>query len=77
MVLQEYLYEEKTVESIVQIAIQINGKLRGTINIPKNLSKEETEKKAMENDNVIKFTEGKEIVKVIVIPGKIVNIVVK
>ena len=71
-------YDEKNREdSDITIGVQVNGKLRGTINIPKDLSKEETEKKAMENDNVIKFTEGKEIVKVIVIPGKIVNIVVK
>lgn len=69
--------ESKLEDSDITIGVQVNGKLRGTINIPKDLSKEETEKKAMENDNVIKFTEGKEIVKVIVIPGKIVNIVVK
>ncbi len=69
--------EAKLVDNDVTIGVQVNGKLRGTINIPKDLSKEETEKKAMENENVIKFTEGKEIVKVIVIPGKIVNIVVK
>ena len=69
--------DKKLIDSDVTIGVQVNGKLRGTINIPKDLSKEETEKKAMENDNVIKFTEGKEIVKIIVIPGKIVNIVVK
>ena len=69
--------EQKLVDSNITIGVQVNGKLRGTINIPKDLSKEETEKKAMENENVIKFTEGKEIVKIIVIPGKIVNIVVK
>ena len=69
--------ESKLEDSDITIGVQVNGKLRGTINIPKDLSKEETEKKAMENENVIKFTEGKEIVKVIVIPGKIVNIVVK
>ncbi len=69
--------ESKLEDSDITIGVQVNGKLRGTINIPKDLSKEETEKKAMENENVLKFTEGKEIVKVIVIPGKIVNIVVK
>ena len=71
-------YDEKKLEdSEITIGVQVNGKLRGTISIPKDLSKEETEKKAKENENVIKFTEGHEIVKVIVIPGKIVNIVVK
>lgn len=69
--------ETKLEDSDITIGVQVNGKLRGTINIPKDLSKEDIEKKAMENENVIKFIEGKDIVKVIVIPGKIVNIVVK
>ena len=69
--------EEKLVDNEVTIGVQVNGKLRGTINVSVNASKEDVEKLAMENENVIKFTADKEIVKVIVIPGKIVNIVVK
>ena len=69
--------ESKISESDVTIGVQVNGKLRGTINVSKDLSKEDTEKKALENENVAKFIEGHEVVKIIVIPGKIVNIVIK
>ena len=69
--------EAKISESEITIGVQVNGKLRGTINITKDLSNEEIEKIALENENVKKFTEGKEIVKIIVIQGRIVNIVVK
>lgn len=71
-------YNEKlTISAEVTMAIQVNGKMRGSITIDSNLSKEEIEKKAFEVENVIKHTEGKNIVKVIVVPKKIVNIVVK
>ena len=69
--------EEKTVEDEVTIGVQVNGKLRGTIATSKEATKEETEELAMKNENVLKFIDGKEIVKVIVVPGKIVNIVIK
>ena len=69
--------EEKISESEVTIGVQVNGKLRGTISITKDLSNEEIEKIALANENVKKFTDGKEIVKVIVIQGRIVNVVVK
>ena len=69
--------EEKISESEVTIGVQVNGKLRGTISITKDLSNEEIEKIALANENVKKFTDGKEIVKVIVIKGRIVNVVVK
>ena len=57
--------------------VQVNGKLRDKIIVSSNISKEEMEKIAIESDNVKKFTEGKEIVKVIVVPKKLVNIVIK
>ena len=69
--------EELLNESEITIGVQVNGKLRGTINITKDLSNDEIEKIALENENVKKSIEGKEIVKVIVIQGRIVNIVVK
>ena len=69
--------EEKTIEDNITIGVQVNGKLRGTIDIKKDAPKEEVEELAKANDNVKKFTEGFEIVKVIVVPNKIVNIVVK
>jgi len=69
--------EEKTIDSTVTIAIQVNGKLRGSMNIPINLDKEETLRLAKELDNVKKYIENTTIIKEIVVPNKIVNIVVK
>ena len=69
--------EEKTIESTKEIAVQVNGKVRATIEISIDDDEQTIKEKAMECDNVLKHTEGKEIVKVIVIKGKIVNIVVK
>ncbi len=69
--------EAKTVEAEITIGIQVNGKLRGEITISNEDSEEEMKEKALSNENVKKHIEGKEIVKVIVIKGKIVNIVIK
>lgn len=69
--------EEKTIESTKEIAVQVNGKVRATIEISIDDDEQTIKEKAMECENVLKHTEGKEIVKVIVIKGKIVNIVVK
>ena len=69
--------EEKTVDKEKTIGVQVNGKLRGEINISVDDSEEVVKTKAFLNENVKKFTDGKEVVKVIVIPNKIVNIVVK
>ena len=69
--------EEKTIDSVKEIAVQVNGKVRGTIEIHIDDDEQAIKEKAMECENVLKHIEGKEIVKVIVIKGKIVNIVVK
>ena len=69
--------EAKTVDSTKEIAVQVNGKVRGTIEINVDEEEDAIKEKAMACDNVKKHLEGKEIVKVIVIKGKIVNIVVK
>ena len=69
--------ESKTISENITIGVQVNGKLRSTITIGINEEKESIEKKALQEENVIKFIEGKQIVKTIVIPKKIVNIVVK
>ena len=69
--------ESKTVEEEKEIGVQVNGKLRATIKVNVNDDEETLKEKALKEENVIKFTEGKEIVKVIAIKGKIVNIVVK
>ena len=69
--------EEKTKESTIEIAVQVNGKVRDTIKVHKDISKEELEEKAFASEIIKKWTEDKEIVKVITIPGRIVNIVIK
>lgn len=69
--------ESKLVQTEFDIAVQVNGKLRGTIIISVNDTEDEIKEKALSNENVKRHTEGKEIVKVIVIKNKIVNIVVK
>ena len=69
--------EEKTIENVKDIAVQVNGKVRGTIRISVDDEEQDIKEKAMECENVMKHIEGKEIVKVIVIKGKIVNIVVR
>ncbi len=72
------MYDEKyLVEEEKEIAVQVNGKVRATITINVDDSEEVVKEKALVQDNVKRFTEGKEIAKVIVIKGKIVNIVVK
>ena len=67
----------KIVDETYEMVVQVNGKVRGKLQIATNTSKEEMEKLAIEIDNVKKFIEGKEIVKIITIQSKIVNIVIK
>lgn len=69
--------DSKIVEDTKEIAVQVNGKVRATITISVDEDEESIKKKALDAENVKRHTDGKEIVKVIVIKGKIVNIVVK
>ena len=69
--------ESKLVKTEFDIAVQVNGKLRGTITVNVDDSEDIIKQKALSNENVKRHTEGKEIVKIIVIKNKIVNIVVK
>ena len=64
-------------DSEKEIAVQVNGKVRATIMVNVDDDEKTIEEKAKSAENVIRHLEGKEIVKVIVIKGKIVNIVVK
>lgn len=57
------------------LAVQVNGKLRGTIEVAVNVAKDEIERLALAEPNVVKYMEGLTVRKVIVVPGKIVNIV--
>ena len=69
--------DSKVVDDVIVIAVQVNGKVRDTIKVRTDENKEVVENEAMKANNVKKHLEGKEIVKVIVVPNKIVNIVVK
>ena len=69
--------ETKITEDTYTMVVQVNGKLRGKIDVSSETSKEEMESLAKSIPNVISFIDGKEIVKVITVPKKLVNIVVK
>ena len=69
--------EAKIVEETQKIAVQVNGKVRGTIEITLDEDETSIKEKALNDENVLRHTSGKEIIKVIVIKNKIVNIVVK
>ena len=69
--------EELTKEHKMNLVVQINGKIRETIPAKIGLPKEEYEKLAFDSEKIKKAVEGKEIVKVIVVPNKLVNIVIK
>lgn len=69
--------ESKLVLDTVEIAVQVNGKVRGTIKVSMDASEDEIKDAALKIENVQMFIEGKEIKKVIVIKGKICNIVAK
>ena len=71
-------YEESALKvDEVEVVLQVNGKVRDKLTVSVNITKEELEVLAKESSRVQEFTEGKQIVKVIYVPGKLVNIVVK
>ena len=67
--------ESALVQDSLTLVIQVNGKLRGQIEVPASATREAVEAAARGNENVLRFTEGLTIRKVIVVPGKLVNIV--
>ena len=69
--------ESMLVEDLIEIAVQVNGKVRATISISVNDDESVIKEKALKEENVKRHIDGKEIVKLIIIKGKIVNIVVK
>lgn len=69
--------EEKTIDQTKTIGVQVNGKLRGEITIQNDYDEEKIKEIALNNENVLKHINDKEVIKVIVIKGKIVNIVVR
>ncbi|MDX5324220.1 MAG: leucine--tRNA ligase, partial [Exiguobacterium sp.] len=68
--------ESKLVSDTIEVVIQVNGKLRAKMHVARDASKEVLEADALANERVQEFTEGKTVRKVIVVPGKLVNIVV-
>jgi leucyl-tRNA synthetase len=68
--------EELTVENLVEVVFQINGKIRAKDSLPAGLSGDELKEKALANPRIKELLEGKPVKKVITVPGKLVNIVV-
>ncbi len=70
-------FDESALElDMIELVVQVNGKLRGRVPVPADADKATIEELAVADDNVQRFVEGKEIRKVIVVPGRLVNIVV-
>jgi leucyl-tRNA synthetase len=69
--------EKALVRDEIEIVIQLNGKIREKLMIPSGLDKAQTEETVMQNDKVRALVEGRTVVKVIVVPGRLVNIVVR
>ena len=69
--------ESALVQDEVEVIVQVNGKLRAKVSMDANISREDMEKVAMEDAKVQAAIEGKDVVKVIAVPKKLVNIVVK
>jgi leucyl-tRNA synthetase len=64
-------------EDTISLPVQVNGKLRATIQVTADIEQDEAVKLAKQESNVAKFLEGKKVVKEIFVPGRIVNIVVR
>ncbi|MBO4611744.1 MAG: leucine--tRNA ligase [Bacteroidaceae bacterium] len=72
------VFDEKyLVESMVKMPVQFNGKVRFTLELPVDMPKEDVEKAALESPDAAKYLEGQQIVKTVVVPGRIINIVIK
>ena len=69
--------ESKTVDDTIEMAVQINGKVRGTVKVSKDAKAEDVRNEAMKNDHIEEMLKGKNIVKEIYVPGRIYNLVVK
>ena len=69
--------ESKTVDAEIEMAVQVNGKLKAVVKLPADADEDTAKAAALADEKVAAAVEGKNIVKVIVIRGKIINIVVK
>lgn len=68
--------KKKIIEEKIKIAIQVNGKVRSEILISKDMTEEEIKKQALSDESILSWVRGKEIKKIIYVPGRILNIVV-
>ena len=70
-------FDESALEQdLVELVVQVNGKLRGRVSVPADAEKDAITEAALAEENVQRFVEGKEVRKVIVVPGRLVNVVV-
>ena len=70
-------FDESALElDMIELVVQVNGKLRGRVSVPTDADKTAIEELAVADENVQRFVDGKDIRKVIVVPGRLVNIVV-
>ena len=69
--------EKALVLDEIEIVVQINGKVRDKLVVPRDIAREELEQLALDSEKIREVTSGKEVLKVIVVPGKLVNLVVK
>ncbi|HEB92457.1 MAG TPA: leucine--tRNA ligase [Gammaproteobacteria bacterium] len=65
------------VRDTIELVVQVNGRVRGKISVAAGVAKDVVEQAALADENVQRFTKGKNVVKVIVVPGRLVNVVVK
>jgi leucyl-tRNA synthetase len=68
--------ESALVKDSFELVVQVNGKLRARLQVPSSASREDVERMALADEHVRKFIEGATVRKLIVVPGKLVNIVV-
>ena len=69
--------ESALVQDEIQIVVQVNGKLRAKLMVAVGMNNQAVEALALSEENVVKFVEGKTVVKVVVVPNKLVNVVIK
>ena len=70
-----YVFEELLNDDMIEVAVQVNGKVRVKLNLPVDLPKQEAEAAALSTEEVKKYMSGREIKRVIVVPNRIINVV--
>jgi leucyl-tRNA synthetase len=69
--------EDALIKDEIEIVVQVNGKVKERLVVSTDITKEDLEKAALNDEKIVKLIDGKKIVKVIVVPSKLVNIVIK